>query len=255
MTRCSSLTSDELAQCVGQPRWKRQRQRQAGGHAAGLRGRPSSCSPVVRQHIHGLRTVEVLQPSIARLDQSGTRREVIDDQLRRRTGDSDLLSLGDRAQTSSAVHGPTEVIAVALDRLTRVDCDAHLNRAIRWPIGRRQSALHGDGGRRGVTRQMEDTERRVTLAPALQHHTVVRVDCGGDDLLVVLESRRHRIGRPLPQPCRAHHIGQHERHHSRGQRRRTFRSPTKARHPIVLCDFPPLDLGSQRRRGGMSTRQ
>ena len=154
---------------------------------------------------------------LAEVDELGSVDEPVAHQLGGGVGDEHLPAGSDRPDPGGPVQGRAVVVAVALERLARVDRDPHLQAEPGRPRLGQDPAADVEGGEHGVARPREDGEGGVALALGLDQAAAGPGDHLGDELVVAGERVRHRVGLGLPQRRRALDVGEEERHDARRQ--------------------------------------
>jgi hypothetical protein len=163
---------------------------------------------------HPLGPIHVTELERTEVDQPSPGRQVVYRQVSGGAADQDVAAGTQCSQPSRAIHRWPEVVAVALDRLSRVEGESH-----RQPSGRRpgfgdQAALGVERGADCVTRAAEDAERGITLASGLEHRAVVCSHGSLDQRDVAYEGDVDRVGGSLPHARRPDDVGHHQRHDS-----------------------------------------
>ena len=149
---------------------------------------------------------------LAEVDELGAVDEPVAHQLGGCVGDEHLPAGGERPDPGGPVQGRAVVVAVALERLARVDRDPHPQAEPGRPRLGQDPGADVEGGEHGVARPREDGEGGVALALGLDQAAVGPVDHLADELVVAGERVRHRVGLGLPQRRRALDVGEEERH-------------------------------------------
>jgi hypothetical protein len=119
--------------------------------------------------------------------------------------------MSDRPQSS----GPVDLRPVVVAQLevggAGVQRRPDQHRSRRHPIEGGEAGLDLGDGAQGVARVGEHEEPAVALTPRLHRYAVVGIDRVSDDLVVLLQRPHHQIGRFLPHPRTAFHVGEDER--------------------------------------------
>jgi hypothetical protein len=126
-----------------------------------------------------------------------------------------LSALRERTDPSGAIHRGSEVVAVALVRLSGVDRDPHPQRDVVAPTFGLERAIEIDRGCDGVGRAAEDRKRCVALAFGLDQVPAAFCDDACDQPVVPFQDVRHRGGMRLPQLRGTFDVAEQERHDAR----------------------------------------
>ena len=169
------------------------------------------------QREHPLRSCESSQRLFAELHQIPALGQIIANQRGDRLGQEDLPAVRQSPQPPRTVDRRTEVVAVALVRLARVDRHAHLQRQPLRPSVRCERLARSKRGADGRAGLGEHAERAVAFAARLEHDTAGNAHGTFDQLVVTLDRHGHRVGRALPQRRGTFDVGEQEGHDASGQ--------------------------------------
>ena len=123
---------------------------------------------------HALRSTEILQSVRAEVGKVHAIWHLVDDQPRGRVRDEDLVTVPDGAQSSTADHGLTEVIAfVAQLRFTGVDRHAHVELGAERPFLGHERSLGVDRRGHSIGRPGKGGDHAVALPLLDRPHTTV----------------------------------------------------------------------------------
>lgn len=179
-----------------------QERREVGGRRAQRPQRREGQRQTLGSHLqHPQRRGQVLQPVLAQIEQVPFRVE----ERGRDRGHQHLAPVGNGHQASRLVQHRSEIVALALVRLARMQ--AHPHPQLRpAPIRRRHRLLHGNGNGDGVPGSLEC--RPEPVATGVEYVPVMRLDDVDQDPVVTGQSEAHARAVLIPQPGRPFDIGE-----------------------------------------------
>ena len=194
---CRLTHLDDARKCAERLQWREQRRQSRD-----------------RQLVHTLRARDPGESVLAEIQQHQTIGQRVADELRGETRQHDLPAVRRGHQPACSVQHRTEVVAISLPCLARVNADADAQRPGRPPMFGRE---YTRGSRRRDHRGARAVEYRVSaVARRFDHGAAVRFDRGSENRVVTSEGVTHGVRMFFPEARRVFEVGEHERHDPRG---------------------------------------